>query len=140
MRPSSAFKIVQQLREEILRNRLIMAGFATLLLVAGCGKSGEEAKAPASGSTSGLKPDVANGAKIAGKVTFTGPKPDLRPIDMSANPACQKAHPSPVASEEVVVNNGSLANVFVWVKDGVPEGEVGCADDARGSGPAGLYL
>ena len=106
-----------------MRNCLIVAGFATLLHVAGCGKSGEEAKATSSGSTGGLKPDVANGAKIAGKVTFTGPKPELRPIDMSANPACEKAHPSPVPSEEVVVNNGSLANVFVWVKDGVPEGK-----------------
>ena len=107
-----------------MRNCLIVAGIATLLVVAGCGKSGEEAaKAPASGSSGGLKPDVASGAKIAGKVTFTGAKPELRPIDMSANPACQKAHPSPVASEEVVVNNGSLANVFVWVKDGVPEGK-----------------
>jgi plastocyanin len=107
-----------------LRNCLIVTGLATLLFVAGCGKSGEEAaKAPASGSSSGLKPDFSGGATIAGKVTFTGAKPELRLIDMSANPACQKVHPGPVASEEVIVNNGSLANVFVWVKDGVPEGK-----------------
>jgi plastocyanin len=43
---------------------------------------------------------------------------------MSANAACQKAHPQPVPSEEVVVGeDGSLANVFVWVKDGVPDGK-----------------
>jgi plastocyanin len=43
---------------------------------------------------------------------------------MSANPACQKAHPKPVPSEEVIVSaNGAVANAFVWVKDGVPAGD-----------------
>ncbi len=67
--------------------------------------------------------DEANGASITGKVNFTGQKPVLREIDFSANPACQKMHSSPVHSEEVVVNsNGTLANAFVWLKDGVPAG------------------
>ena len=45
-------------------------------------------------------------------------------LDMSANPACERAHKGePVHSEEVVVNgNGTLKNVFVWVKSGLPEG------------------
>ena len=110
-------------REVHLRQSGIAASVLALLLAGGCGKSGEEAaKAPASTSNPGLTPDVANGSAITGKIFFTGPKPVLRAIDMSANPACQKAHPTPVTSEEVVVNgNGSLANVFVWVKDGVPD-------------------
>jgi plastocyanin len=48
----------------------------------------------------------------------------MKEIDMSANPACQKAHPKPVVSEEVIVNgNGTLKNAFVWVKEGVPAGK-----------------
>jgi plastocyanin len=47
----------------------------------------------------------------------------MREIDMSANPACQKAHTTPALSEEVITNaNGALANAFVWIKDGVPPG------------------
>jgi len=94
--------------------------------MSGCTRSVEKAeKAPeSSGGAPGLTPDAANGATVTGKITFTGTKPALRDIDMSANPACQKIHPKPVASEEVIVNSGgTLANVFVWVKAGVPEGK-----------------
>ena len=47
----------------------------------------------------------------------------MKTIDMSANPVCTRAHASsPQKSEEVVVNdNGTLKNVFVWVKAGLPD-------------------
>ena len=93
-------------------------------MLCGCGKSSEEsAKAPATAPAPGLTADVANGASITGKVSFKGTKPAVRDIDMSANPACQRAHPTKVASEEVLVNaDGMVTNAFVWVKEGVPEG------------------
>jgi plastocyanin len=71
-----------------------------------------------------LVPDYANGATLTGKVTFTGPKPVAAVIDMSAVPACERAHAqAPQKSEDAVVNpNGTLKNVFVWVKDGLPPG------------------
>jgi Protein of unknown function (DUF2012). len=98
---------------------------AGILAVGGCGRSGEEAvKKPAEQSMAGLKPDLNTGATLTGKVNFAGSKPPVKEIDMSANPACMKAHTSPVTSEEVMVNgDGTLANAFVWVKDGVPEGK-----------------
>jgi len=66
-------------------------------------------------------PDFDNGATVTGKVGFTGSKPSPKPIDMSANPQCERAHKDhPVVAEDVVVNtDGTLRNVFVWVKDGV---------------------
>ena len=104
---------------------LVVSGVLGLLIMSGCGKSGEQSsKAPAETSTPGLTADASNGATVTGKVSFSGKKPVVRSIDMSANPACEKAHPAPVASEEVVVNgNGTLANAFVWVKEGVPAGK-----------------
>ena len=108
-----------------MRKTAIAASVLGLLLTVGCSRSSEEgAKAPATATAPGLTPDTANGATLTGKVAFTGKKPVIRDIDMSANPACQKAHPQPVPSEEVIVNgNGTLANAFVWVKEGVPEGK-----------------
>jgi plastocyanin len=108
-----------------LRKIVIAAGVIGVMLSGGCGGSSEKAaEAPKTEGTPGLVPDNANGSTVTGKVSFTGKKPVLRDIDMSANPACHKAHPKPVASEEVVVNsNGTLANAFVWVKAGVPEGK-----------------
>ncbi|MFN7995256.1 MAG: hypothetical protein U0Q18_16730 [Bryobacteraceae bacterium] len=48
------------------------------------------------------------------KVAFTGDKPTLRTIDMSANPACARVHTTPQKSEEAIVNdNGTLRYTFM---------------------------
>jgi len=106
---------------------LLSCGITCAMLLAGCGGSKapetpkEEAAAPASAPAAVI--DEANAATVTGKVSFTGEKPAMRNIDMSANPACARAHAgAPPKSEEVVVNaNGTLKNVFVWVKAGVPD-------------------
>lgn len=66
------------------------------------------AAAPASGS-----------ASIRGAIKFEGAPPAPAKIKMDADPVCQQQHASPMSSEEVVVNaNGTLQNVFVYVKEG----------------------
>ncbi|MBI1966772.1 MAG: carboxypeptidase regulatory-like domain-containing protein [Gemmatimonadetes bacterium] len=63
------------------------------------------------------------GGTITGKVKFTGTKPVMRRIDMSEEAACKAKHPTAPTAETVVVNaNGTLANVFVYVKAGLPAG------------------
>lgn len=68
-----------------------------------------------------VAPDEVNGGVITGKVGYTGPKPAPKPIDMSANPQCERTHRDhPVTAEDLVVNgDGTLRNVFVWVKSGL---------------------
>ncbi len=62
-----------------------------------------------------------NAATVTGKIVFSGAKPAVRNIDMSANPACQRAHPTPQKSETAVLNaNGTLRYTFVWIKSGLP--------------------
>lgn len=42
-------------------------------------------------------------------------------IDMSSNPQCERQHKTPQRAEVVLVNpNGTLKNVFVWIKSGLP--------------------
>ncbi len=42
-------------------------------------------------------------------------------IDMSSNPQCERQHHTPARAETVIVNpNGTLRNVFVHIKDGLP--------------------
>ncbi len=69
-----------------------------------------------------VSPDLVNGATVTGKVGFSGAAPAPKPIDMSANPQCERAHKDhPVTAEDIVVNpNHTLRNVFVWIKTGVP--------------------
>jgi len=67
---------------------------------------------------SGGPPD--SSASLKGEVKFEGPAPKLSRIDMSADPLCAKAHATPVTTEDIVVGaNGGLANVVVYVSDGL---------------------
>jgi len=59
-------------------------------------------------------------ATVHGQIRFVGTPPARTPVKMSADPTCQQQHPEPVLSEEVIVNdNGTLRNVFVYVKEGL---------------------
>jgi plastocyanin len=59
-------------------------------------------------------------ASLTGVVKFEGAAPKPARIDMSADPSCIKAHPTPATTEEIVVGaNGGLANVVVYVSDGL---------------------
>lgn len=59
-------------------------------------------------------------SQVSGKVTFEGTAPAPEKIAMNADPNCLAMHSEPVLSEAVVVNgNGTLKNVFVYVKEGL---------------------
>jgi len=63
------------------------------------------------------------GATVSGKVRFTGAKPVMAKIDMSDESVCKAKYTATPTEEAVVVNaNGTLANVFVYVKSGLPAG------------------
>ncbi|MBI2870271.1 MAG: hypothetical protein HYY14_01020 [Candidatus Omnitrophica bacterium] len=57
---------------------------------------------------------------VTGKIMFSGTQPTLKKLDMAADPVCQGLHAGAVHSETVLVNaNGTLKNVFVYVKKGL---------------------
>ena len=58
-----------------------------------------------------------NEGTIKGLVTLTGDAPAPKPIDMNADPACSSKNPNAVA-EDVVVKDGKIEYVFVYIKDG----------------------
>jgi plastocyanin len=59
--------------------------------------------------------DPATAATVSGTVKFDGTAPKAQKIDMSQDPACKGAN----EAENFVVASGDLANVFVYVKDGL---------------------
>ncbi len=62
----------------------------------------------------------ASAAVVKGKVAFEGTPPVMTKIKMDSDPQCALQHPEGHASEEVIVNpNGTLKNVFVYVKEGL---------------------
>ena len=60
-------------------------------------------------------------ADVSGKVSFGGAAPKSQPIQMKADPVCAKLNTGKtIEKEDLVVNaNKTLANVFVYVKEGV---------------------
>ncbi len=63
---------------------------------------------------------AAMAAAVSGKVVFEGTAPAVEKIGADADPACQMTHPDGILLEEVVVNpNGTLKNVFVYIKEGL---------------------
>lgn len=58
---------------------------------------------------------------VGGKINFTGAKPAAAKVKMNADPKCVKMHTGKdVVSDAIVVNgNGTLKNVFVYVKSGL---------------------
>ncbi len=59
-------------------------------------------------------------ATVTGTVNFSGTPPEPTRINMDADPTCASLHSGPVYTEEVVVNeNGTLQNVFVYIKEGL---------------------
>lgn len=61
---------------------------------------------------------------ITGTVTFDGKVPNLKPLAMSADPACAKKHSAPVPNEMLVLGNGNtMGNILVWVSNGLPAGK-----------------
>jgi len=94
--------------------------FASLALIfTSCTKKSEEAPPPAPTVAAAAGPTFT----LNGTVNFpTGSGIKVDSIKMSADPVCQKANEGkPTKSESLVVNpNKTLANVFVYVKEGAP--------------------
>jgi plastocyanin len=103
---------------------LCFKGFGFLLVtalvaIAGCSKSQPASEQPAAPKAATISIDPATVGTISGVVSLKGQPPKMKPLDMTADPGCP---PTPQTPEVVVVNGGKLANVFVYVKEGLPQG------------------
>ena len=54
--------------------------------------------------------------KITGKIIFSGTPEAAAKLKMDADPVCAAAHPDGADTKELVVANGGVQNVFVYVK------------------------
>jgi Carboxypeptidase regulatory-like domain len=103
-------------------SNLILAG-ALAMAFAGCGgktSTTDETAQPSGPATTGATVDPATVGSVSGSVKLDGKPVAMKPINMSAEPYCSKEHPTPVVPQDVVEgDNGSLANVVVYIKSGL---------------------
>ena len=97
---------------------LVLGCVITLLALTACGGGGEQAAPPSAEETAPAAAPAGGTASVAGTVTYANGDPDTK-INMNADPVCQGLHSDAVHTEKVVAADGNLANVFVYVKEGV---------------------
>ena len=103
------------------------AGLGLLVIALACSKGDKPASGDAAGTPAAAPAAASSGAigtaTISGAVKFVGKAPANPPIDMSEEPKCKADYTSQPHEQVVVVNpNGTLADVLVWVKAGLPAG------------------
>jgi plastocyanin len=109
----------------MMRNRLfLMVALAFAIAAVGCGGGGETTSSTSSASSAPAAPAAPTAApsgptgSVAGVATYSNGDPDAV-IAMDADPVCMSLHSAPVETEKVVAADGNLANVFVYVKEGL---------------------
>ena len=101
----------------------ILAALILSLPLTGCDDRNESKSAPAAAK-------VEHPGSVAGQVRFVGTPPQLPNLAVASDEQWTKLHPNGVPDESVVIaSDGSLANVFVYLKDAP-------ASDGAGREPA----
>ncbi|GEM_PF-559117 len=69
-----------------------------------------------------VTPDAAEPGRLTGRVTYEGTPKKLKPIDMSAEPACAKFYEKPPQPEQSATGPANaLQNVIVFISEGAPD-------------------
>ncbi len=105
------------------RNIIWLSTVLLVLFLVGCGKKETETKEEVSTPNPAEQPtpiDQSTVATVSGKVSFQGQQPKLAVIHMDQDPVCVNKHPGEAVHVEdgAVNSNGTLPNVFVYVKQG----------------------
>jgi hypothetical protein len=99
-------------------NRSLPLVLSTALLAAACG-GGSPTPATTAPPPDAKRVDPATMGNVSGRVTFEGTPPENAAVNLASDPACVTARPDGLKVDAVMVNNGGLENVFVYVKDGL---------------------
>jgi plastocyanin len=104
-------------------NRIPLLTCCVLAILSSCSNAPPK---PAVSTTKEVPPpvyykvDPSTAGVLSGRIRFIGKRPARKLVDMSGDPACVAAHHGKAYDESLVVNsNGTLANVFIYIKSGL---------------------
>ncbi|MDX1429294.1 MAG: hypothetical protein R3282_03355 [Rhodothermales bacterium] len=107
-------------------NRVLPFAIPALLVAfMACGGGDSGSSADSGDSSTGTAPPAATTAlgtaAVTGSVSFTGTAPEMSRVRLDRE--CSDLNAEPVHAQTALVNsNGTLKNVFVYVKEGLPSG------------------
>jgi plastocyanin len=87
-----------------------------LLAFTACSSAPESTSPPAGG---GKHVDAATAGGVAGRVIFEGTPPAPERLKMASDPACAEGSGPNPHNDAVLIHDGAVENVFVYVKDGL---------------------
>jgi len=101
---------------------VISIALCLLALGSACGgaKAPETNKTEGGNSATAAPPSGPTGT-ISGVVSYNGTPPAPKKIDTTADPVCGQKNPN-LVTDDTIVKDGKLANVFVYVKEGTVDG------------------
>src|SRR5262245_46010766 len=102
---------------------VLSIALSLLALGTACGGGHDSGtNAPSSGdTTAAAAPYSGPTGTISGVISYAGTPPAPRKIDTTADAACGKANPN-LTTDDTMVKDGKLANVFVYIKEGTVDG------------------
>jgi plastocyanin len=100
-----------------MRFPAFFSSFVILAFVAGCSSKPESSPNPAAGG--GKHVDAATAGTVTGRVTFEGTPPAPEPLKMASDPACTAGSGPNPQNDAVLIHDGGVQNVFVYVKAGL---------------------
>lgn len=105
----------------MFRNYKVIALAALLAVTAAACSDSSKSAEPSSPAAApdAKKVDEATAAKITGKIAFEGTPPANAVINMTSDAACAAGNKGEVTTDSILVDNGGLQNVFVYIKDGL---------------------
>ncbi len=104
-----------------IHHRLPLALVLLLALGAVACGGGDDAAPRGAQQVTEMPFDVATAGSVQGMVMFEGTPPAPEPLDMASEPQCLERYDEPPARENVRVRGGHLADVFVYVKEGLED-------------------
>ncbi len=92
-----------------------LAALGLAVVCVSCGGTNEPAGPP----PGAVRVDESKAGKLTGRAVLKGTPPANPVIKMSGDPVCAGQHPDGATFQNVVVKDGGIDNVFVYVKDGL---------------------
>jgi hypothetical protein len=102
---------------------VLVAAISLAAFSAGCHSSAPAPESGAAAATSAAKftaIDPATAGVVSGTIHFAGAAPQRVSIDMAQDPACSLSD-KPNLTEQFMVHDGGLGNVYVYIKSGLGE-------------------
>src|SRR5919205_739883 len=103
---------------------LVLSIALSLVILGACGGGGSDTNkgtTPGTTADAGTAPYSGPTGTISGVISYNGTPPAPKKIDTTADPVCGQKNPN-LTTDDTIVKDGKLANVFVYVKEGTVEG------------------